>query len=164
VDGAPNYRRLDIDNLFQKNAYLFSPRLQRRAHGNIFGVAMPVKDAIGQVLRKIDPTGKRKILWTSLREEPVIYVNGKPYVLRSFQDPLKNLEATGIVRERVESMESRMKTDAIEELRRYGGRLLLHGEESDGTSFTVTVSGIINFGFVNLIHIALVLAYLGKFT
>lgn len=152
-----------MEDLLKRTANLFSPQSMPRVHGNIFGVAMPVKDAIVHVLRRIDPSGKLSTLWTSLREEPVLYVNGRPYVLRSFQDPLKNLEATGIVRERVESMENRMKLDAIEELKRYGGRLLLHGEESDGISFTVTVSVSYMFEISIKAYIT-ILADLGKFT
>jgi hypothetical protein len=50
---------------------------------------------------------------------------------------MKNLEATGIARERVENMENQMKKDAISELRRYNGRLLLHEELADGNSFSI---------------------------
>ncbi len=72
-----------------------------------YGVAMPTRDGLARVLRRCGagPNGKRHVLWTSLREEPVLYVLGRPFVLRLFQDPLKNLEATGITRERVEMME-----------------------------------------------------------
>jgi len=58
-----------------------------------------------------------------------------------FQDPLKNLEATGIVRERVEEMENRMKADAMAELKKFNGRILLHEEEVNGASgFNIIVS------------------------
>ena len=105
----------------------------------IYGIAMPTKDAIKRVLNKIGggPPGNRSILWTSLREEPVIYVNGKPYVLRLFPDPLRNLEATGIARERVEHMEAQMKRDLIVEIREFGGRVLLHEEHMVGKEFSI---------------------------
>lgn len=50
---------------------------------------------------------------------------------------MKNLEATGIARERVEAMEERMKLDVISELRLYNGRILLHDEEGDINSFSI---------------------------
>jgi hypothetical protein len=59
--------------------------------------------------------------------------------LRLFQDPLKNLEATGIERERVESMEAQMKADCVSEISRYGGRVLLHEEESKPEGFVILV-------------------------
>ncbi|KAG2199112.1 hypothetical protein INT46_010520 [Mucor plumbeus] len=97
----------------------------------ICGCAMPSKDAIKAVLNSMNagPGGKRKVLWTCLREEPVLYVNKQPYVLRLFQDPLKNLESTGITTDRVEGMEERMKLEAINEWKEYDGRLLLHDEK-----------------------------------
>jgi hypothetical protein len=99
----------------------------------ICGCAMPSKDAIKAVLQSMDagPGGKRKVLWTCLREEPVLYVNQQPYVLRLFQEPLKNLESTGITTDRVEGMEERMKLEATSEWKEYDGRLLLHDEKAD---------------------------------
>jgi hypothetical protein len=145
IDGAPNYRRVEARGI--KAAVKFSnfsantSGLQNDMDRNDFsglsppyicGCAMPTKDAIKQVLKKMDagPGGKRKVMWTCLREEPVLYVNKRPYVLRIYQDPLKNLETTGIARERVEGMENRMKLDVLDELKIYNGRLLLHDEET----------------------------------
>lgn len=120
----------------------------------LYGIAMPTKDAIRRVLQKVggNVSGNRRVLWTSLREEPVIYVNGRPYVLRLFPEPLKNLEATGIARERVELMEVQMKSDILAEIKKFGGRVLLHEEHVDGTNFTIVVI------FLYLI----VIAYLGN--
>ena len=39
--------------------------------------------------------GKRKVLWHNMREEPVLYINGKPYVVRESNKPFANLEYTG---------------------------------------------------------------------
>ncbi|GAN09242.1 metal ion binding oxidoreductase [Mucor ambiguus] len=99
----------------------------------ISGCAMPNKDAIKSILKAMQagPGGRRWVFWTCLREEPVLYVNRNPYVLRLFTDPLKNLETTGISKERVESMEDRMRLDVIQELHEYDGRMLLHDEDSD---------------------------------
>ncbi|GAA5805134.1 inositol hexakisphosphate-domain-containing protein [Helicostylum pulchrum] len=98
----------------------------------ISGCAMPNKDAIKSILKAMHagPGGKRWVFWTCLREEPVLYVNKNPYVLRLFSDPLKNLETTGISKERVESMEDRMRLDVIQELNEYEGRMLLHDEDN----------------------------------
>ncbi|KAI8829287.1 inositol hexakisphosphate-domain-containing protein [Chytriomyces cf. hyalinus JEL632] len=137
VDGAPNYRRIPVLDVLQSISYAPSNhRIEDRA---VYGIGMPTKDAIKNTLDRCSagPGGSKKILWTSLREEPVIYVKGRPFVLRLFQDPLKNLETTGIVRERVEQMEQQMKADCIAELNQYGGRLLLHSEELTSTGFQI---------------------------
>eukprot|EP00835_Amoeboradix_gromovi_P005034 NODE_437_length_8620_cov_0.295857.p1 type:complete len:1033 gc:universal NODE_437_length_8620_cov_0.295857:8421-5323(-) len=114
IEGAPNYRSSDYSR-------------------NIYGLAMPTYEGIKSVLNKIN----KPVYWTSLREEPVIYVLDKPYVLREFHEPLKNLEITGIAKERVELMESNMKIDIQQELVRYGGRVLLHEEVLTDTGFTI---------------------------
>jgi hypothetical protein len=57
----------------------------------VVGVGMPTKDGIKAVLQHLGagPNGKRTLYWTSLREEPVLYIKGRPYVLRLFIDPIK---------------------------------------------------------------------------
>lgn len=71
----------------------------------------------------------------------VVYVAGRPHVLRLQDRPLVNVEATGVSTEIVESMELSLKRDVIREIRMSeGGRILLHDEvEQDGTFETVPV-------------------------
>ena len=76
------------------------------------------------------PGGSRRVLWTCLREEPVLYINKRPYVLRLHHNPLRNLETTGITTDRVEHMERIMQQEALQELKLYHGRLLIHDEET----------------------------------
>lgn len=113
IEGAPNFRQVPLD-----------------ASGRfVCGLAMPTKSAIERVLQRIDCKSPRKCLWISMREEPVIFINGQPFVLRIVKDPIANLEMTGIISERVELMESRLKAEAQAEAHRFGNRLLLHEEE-----------------------------------
>ncbi|KAJ3086244.1 hypothetical protein HK102_013370 [Quaeritorhiza haematococci] len=155
IEGAPNYRKIPLSAVqaavapppsTPSSALVmdinfptdFTARFQQTT-SSVYGIAMPTKDAIRKVCSKIGvgPGSQKRLVWTSLREEPVIYVSGRPYVLRLFQDPMKNLEATGIVRERVEMMENQLKLDVINELRIYNGRVLLHEEEVVGGSFSI---------------------------
>lgn len=142
LDGAPNFRGV---NFYELDKSLSLPlQSPNRQSSFVYGVAMPTRDAIKIVLRHVGAARdcSKKLLWISLREEPVLYVNGKPYVLRMFQEPIKNLETTGIERERVELMESRMKDDVLNELSLYGGRLLLHEEETVSGGFAIVVRSI----------------------
>ena len=41
--------------------------------------------------------GQRRVMWFNMREEPVIYINGNPYVVREANKPFANLEYTGAV-------------------------------------------------------------------
>ncbi|KAH0833089.1 inositol hexakisphosphate-domain-containing protein [Lanmaoa asiatica] len=83
-----------------------------------------------RALARVDagPQGTNMVFWTSLREEPVVYVAGRPHVLRLVDKPLENVEATGVTTAMVETMEERFKQDVLRELRQGGGRILLHDE------------------------------------
>lgn len=145
IPGAYNFRRVEIKKVKSAVKYgglaaTLSGLTADMERGDdekapnapfISGCAMPNKDAIKSILKAMNagPGGRRWVFWTCLREEPVLYVNKNPYVLRLFNDPLKNLETTGISKERVESMEDRMKLDVIQELNEYEGRMLLHDED-----------------------------------
>lgn len=109
VEGAPNFRRVEFGE-------------DGRC---VYGVAMPTEAAIPQVASRIG----KKFVWVCLREEPVVFVRGHPYVLRVVKDPVSNLEQTGIISERVELMEERLKADCLSEASRYDEKLLVHGEE-----------------------------------
>ena len=52
---------------------------------------------MGQLLHtsRCCAAGHRKVLWFNMREEPVIYINGNPYVVREANKPFANLEYTG---------------------------------------------------------------------
>lgn len=115
IEGAPNYRQAD----------------SLKVHG----VAIPTIDGIRNVLRHIGAQADRKrtpVLWINLREEPVVYINGRPFVLRDVERPFSNLEYTGINRDRVEDMESRLKEDILLESARYGNKILVTDELPDG--------------------------------
>ncbi|XP_057966265.1 uncharacterized protein LOC131156522 isoform X4 [Malania oleifera] len=115
IDGAPNYRQ--ADSLC------------------VHGVAIPTVDGIRNVLNHIGAQidkKQAKVLWISLREEPVVYINGRPFVLRDVERPFSNLEYTGINRARVEQMEARLKEDVLLEAARYGNKILVTDELPDG--------------------------------
>ncbi|KFM27931.1 Triosephosphate isomerase, chloroplastic [Auxenochlorella protothecoides] len=111
VDGAPNFRQV--------------PGLP------VYGVAIPTVQGLRRVLDLLGAAkGRRRVLWHSMREEPVLYVNGAPFVVREADKPFANLEYTGIDRERVEAMEARLKLDVLQESARYGAQILV-AEEDD---------------------------------
>ncbi|KAH7442546.1 hypothetical protein KP509_03G093600 [Ceratopteris richardii] len=119
IEGAPNFREV-----------LGFP---------VYGVANPTKDGICAVLRRIGGGHSgRPVLWHNMREEPMVYINGNPFVLREVKRPFKNmLEYTGIDRDRVEKMESRLKEDVLREAERYNGAIMVNHETDDGQIFDV---------------------------
>ena len=164
IEGGPNFRRLPILRvdgrgfdlkrlpaaywnaefcesiiyLTTADASAENVPVQRRY---ICGIAVPSYPAIETVMLKLDAdseSGQRRVVWTSLREEPLIYINGRPFVLRYLNDPYHNIETTGISKDRVESVENRMKEEILSELRKYNGKLLLHSETFVGNSFVLS--------------------------
>lgn len=72
VEGAPNFREV--------------PGFP------VYGVANPTVDGIRAVVKRIcSSKGGCAVLWHNMREEPVIYINGKPFVLREVERPYKNM-------------------------------------------------------------------------
>jgi hypothetical protein len=110
IEGAPNFRQV--------------------AGLPVFGVAIPTVSGLRLVLERLGAAhGRRKVLWHNQREEPVIYINGKPFVVREAERPFSNLEYTGIDRERVEGMEARLKQDVLAEAAQYGNQILVAHED-----------------------------------
>eukprot|EP00899_Mesostigma_viride_P028287 jgi/Mesvir1/8643/Mv02588-RA.1 len=115
LDGAPNFRKV--------------------AGVPVYGVAIPTVGGIRAVLHSVGiyPNSEHpRLMWHNMREEPVLYVNGRPFVLREVERPFSNLEYTGINTERVEQMEARMKEDVLREAQLYNGSILVSDESSDG--------------------------------
>lgn len=72
IEGAPNFREV-------------SPF-------PVYGVANPTAEGIRAVLQRVaEGNSERPVLWHNMREEPVVYINGKPFVLREVERPYKNM-------------------------------------------------------------------------
>lgn len=77
--------------------------------------------------------GRRVAIWHNLREEPVLYINGTPYVLRETAGPYNNMrEYSGIDGPRLEAMEESLKEDVLQEAHRLGGKVNVLYEEMTG--------------------------------
>lgn len=110
VEGAPNYREVGE---------------------KIYGTAQPTVEGIKNVLNRAGSgpgqNGKQAI-WTDLRQEPVVYVNGKPFNLRNVKAPFYNQEAPGRTPAETEKVEHQLKQDILDEAKRNGGYITLHDE------------------------------------
>ncbi|TFK28151.1 hypothetical protein FA15DRAFT_753712 [Coprinopsis marcescibilis] len=134
IEGSPNFRRTSM--ILRAVLTGTSPGADNvdfvvdESGKHVCGSGMPTVEGLKRALERVDagPTGKNMVYWTSLREEPVIYVGGRPHVLRLVNKPLENLEATGVTTATVESMEESFKKDVLRELRKGNGRILLHDE------------------------------------
>ncbi|KAH8925172.1 hypothetical protein BT69DRAFT_1307991 [Atractiella rhizophila] len=134
VDGAPNYRRQEL---------LLDAAHDESENFSTFGCGMPTVDGLRHALQRMGAEGPDgvQVFWTSMREEPVLYISGRPHVLRLESNPLENVITTGVTTDIVENMENALKRDVLEELKKYQGRLLLHDEaEETPGDFRVTAN------------------------
>ena len=84
-----------------------------------------------------DAQSRKRTIWFSTREEPIIYVNETPFVLRDLESPFVNIKSyTGISAHRLESVENRLKADILAEAKRNHGLLLVHDEQGDFLIFS----------------------------
>ncbi|MBM3464537.1 MAG: hypothetical protein FJX76_20775 [Armatimonadetes bacterium] len=123
IPGAPNYRALSAGNGASDG------------ERNVRGVAQPTIDGIRGVLDDAGagPGGDGKAaIWTNLREEPVVYLNGRPFNLRDSKHPFANLVNASASGRDIERQEDQLKDDILKEAAKNGGRLLIHDEGPDG--------------------------------
>ncbi|PPQ64598.1 hypothetical protein CVT26_001996 [Gymnopilus dilepis] len=135
IEGAPNFRRVPMTLQPTRSSGSSSPFdgmdfVVREGGKMVCGSGMPTVEGLKRALERVDagPGGSNMVYWTSLREEPVVYVAGRPHVLRLVNRPLENVEATGVTTAIVEGMEASFKKDILQELRQGNGRILLHDE------------------------------------
>ncbi|KAH9928428.1 inositol hexakisphosphate-domain-containing protein [Amylocystis lapponica] len=136
IEGAPNFRRVPLSlRLVQSGSSSPSDQAEFVANSAadskwLCGSGMPTVQGLRRALGRVNagPDGSNTVYWTSLREEPVLYVAGRPHVLRLVDKPLENVEATGVTTSMVEAMEINFKLDVIREVRAGAGRILLHDE------------------------------------
>lgn len=128
IEGSPNFRRVPL-TLKLASSRASSP-IDLADEKMLCGSGMPTVQGLRRALARVDadPQGHSMVYWTSLREEPVLYIAGRPHVLRIVDKPLENVEATGVTTAMVEAMEERLKKDVIREVRMGNGRILLHDE------------------------------------
>lgn len=130
IDGAPNFRGLSGPGL------------------HVYGGAIATVDGIKRVLHSVgagpDDEQQRSAVWHMMREEPVVYINGDPYVLREASRPFKNLmEYRGIDAFRLDQMEQRLQDDVIQEAAQMDGQIIVTVEEKDASGGTSVTDKII---------------------
>lgn len=61
---------------------------------DIYALGQPTIEAIDEVVDRIKITHPyaSKIVWVTLREEPIVYINGAPYCLRRENYSLRNMK------------------------------------------------------------------------
>ncbi|KIJ28215.1 hypothetical protein M422DRAFT_54701 [Sphaerobolus stellatus SS14] len=101
----------------------------------IFGVAQPQLSGIKALLSILGCRPESAIpstcIWISTREEPIVYIYGRSYVLRKASDPCHSLVFSESSKN-FEEAEKQLKFDILVEANRHGGLVLTHIEKDSG--------------------------------
>ena len=74
-----------------------------------------------------------RVQWINVREEPVLYIADRPFVLRELEHPLRNLaDFQGINPARLNKVEGSLCADVIAEAAERGGNVMIHDEDEKG--------------------------------
>ncbi len=128
TDYFPGMHRLDEPPI-KEGVYNFRhiPEL------GVAGVSQPWLESIPFIQQKVGP----EVVWVHLREEPVVYLAGKPYNLRYLFNPFKNLtDYSGTTRERAEKLEQQLHDEIIEYTCNHG-YFPIFDERKDGDDIDV---------------------------
>ncbi|QRW17895.1 paladin [Rhizoctonia solani] len=160
TDHYPTGRALDLDINLQGAPNFRAPRGAAAAL-NVYGAAQPRVGGLRAILSilgcnppksssgspGISPLARASRLpnkvgcvWFSTREEPVIYIAGRPYVLREASDPKTALQLSDRA-SNIEAIEDRLKADILTESQRFGGLVLTH-VEGDNESLMPTWTSV----------------------
>jgi protein-tyrosine phosphatase len=126
-----------------KHHIIGAPNFRKIPH-NIYGTSQPTYEGLLTILTLLnvqstkfdnssnDRNGLPTCYWCSMREEPMIYIQGRTFVLRELESPMNNIKAlAGIDGTRLEQMEERLKQDIIKETEKNQDIILVHSEVDD---------------------------------
>jgi hypothetical protein len=90
-----------------------------------------IRAAINE-LRKAQSDHSCPIVWVNLREEPIIYLNGKSFIIRSRDDPLKPQVIVNISGARIAQVEEKLRREILAEAALNQGNICVHHETANG--------------------------------
>jgi len=112
IPGAPNFRQVEGTN--------------------VYGVGQPTIEGVRNVLERAGAKEKT-VVWTNMREEPVVYINGRSFSLREEAHPFENsADFKGASADSVQRTEEQLRSEILAEAKANGGRVLLHNETQEG--------------------------------
>lgn len=111
LPGAPNFR-------------------QPSASLPVYGTAAPTVAGLVNVCERVRKAhgGACPVVWHNLRQEPCIYVHGRPFCVKERDNPFKALQNKGVQAADVEEAEALLKLEVLAEAKSNGGKLLVLDE------------------------------------
>jgi len=101
-DHFENIHRLPPTTL----AFEGGPNFRKVPGFMVFGTGQPTLDAFEKIFEHLFKTvGAKKVKWTSMRQEPVVYVNGRSFTPREATRLNENMEFPGITGPEVDALQ-----------------------------------------------------------
>ena len=100
---------------------------------NVGGVAQAHASGIRAVLNEVRKVYDGTVVWVTLREEPVIYINGRSHIIRSSDVPTKPMKIVGITGTRIANIENKLRGEVLAEAYNNGGNVCVHKESNNGS-------------------------------
>eukprot|EP01112_Ceratiomyxa_fruticulosa_P019295 TRINITY_DN6298_c0_g1_i8.p1 TRINITY_DN6298_c0_g1~~TRINITY_DN6298_c0_g1_i8.p1 ORF type:complete len:1335 (+),score=311.73 TRINITY_DN6298_c0_g1_i8:1509-5513(+) len=99
----------------------------------IYGVAQPTIPGLRAMIKQVTANrksseGKPYIVFIQLRDEPLVFINNTPYVLRDTNQPFKPFVGTRIDKDHLHKLEERAALDVKDEIEKFNGAVMIHVE------------------------------------
>ena len=123
IEGVPNYRQVAVGS--------------HQLH-TFHGMAQPTVNGLKSLIARTLPgDSDSKLLIVNLREEKVMYINGKPFCLKNLSDLFHNtILLSSTTREKLEFREAQLRVDILNEASKLGNMFIVHDElPSESTQF-----------------------------
>ncbi len=82
----------------------------------LFGLGQASIQGIEEIVDNILKNNEQDALWVSFREEPVLFLDGQPYTLRTEESPIHNVSLKGITGKEIEAVEECLKENMLTQL------------------------------------------------
>ncbi|DBA03299.1 TPA: hypothetical protein N0F65_011658, partial [Lagenidium giganteum] len=109
------------------------PNFRQIDNEPIFGTAQCLEEGIKDVAMYMKQNFDR-VIWINLREEAVIYVGGRPFVIREPDNLLNNVEYPGIEVDEIIAIEYQVKKEIQDRLRKANGLFMYWNEPREFVS------------------------------
>jgi protein-tyrosine phosphatase len=97
------------------------PNFRQIANEPIFGSAQCLEAGIRDVAEYATENGYTRAIWINLREEAVVYVSGRPFVVRHSDTLMQNVEYPGIEVDEISAIEQQVKDELQTQVERANG-------------------------------------------
>jgi protein-tyrosine phosphatase len=112
-----------------------APNFRQISNEPLFGSAQCLEKGIQEVCIHLNTFFQfERVIWINLREEAIVYVAGRPFVIRHEENLLENVEYPGIEVDEIKQIENQIKIELQEKIQKAKGLFLYWHEPKEFVS------------------------------